>query len=95
MEREPNLGNNSTEVTKDNEGRGRWLVVTTRRDRSWWTDLFKGVYSVEDIQWRNGAMRETERERGKDGKGKDTYEGTIGTFDRVRTSFMAHICGQF
>lgn len=25
VEREPNLGNNSTEATKDNGGRGRWL----------------------------------------------------------------------
>lgn len=31
VEREPNLGNNSTEATKDNGGRGRWLVVTATR----------------------------------------------------------------
>lgn len=28
VEREPNLSNNSTDSTKDNGGKGRWLVVT-------------------------------------------------------------------
>lgn len=59
----------ATEATKDNGGRGRWLVVATGGS---WIDLFKGVYSAEDTM----AKRHDAMHRGREEEGERERERT-------------------